>query len=255
MKKIIRVSFVVIVLFIAALFLVQGARLPIVGSDSGSWGTVLNNFLTAEHTQNGTHSNVTVSGNVGIGTTSPTTNLHVKGTLGIALSGLVNVTAGSTVVNTSDDLTSEISVGDAIKLINYSSDVEEIFTVSSITSTNITLDSASTYLFINATAYKDSSLFEIDDGDGTRKVIVDKSGNVGIGITTPTQTLHVFGGLNVSGNTGGNGLFVDSRGNVTILSNLTIGAPGIPGNITIYSPDGTPWHCGPDDFGTWNCTG
>src|SRR3989338_661176 len=38
---------------------VYAARLPTVGSDSDTWGTVLNNYLLAEHGPNGTHTNIT----------------------------------------------------------------------------------------------------------------------------------------------------------------------------------------------------
>ncbi|GAG04484.1 unnamed protein product, partial [marine sediment metagenome] len=57
-----------------------------------------------------------------------------------------------------------------------------------------TLDSAPSYNWTNATAYKDSGLFLIDDGDGTCKVFVDKSGNLGIGTATPTEKLHLNAG-------------------------------------------------------------
>jgi hypothetical protein len=141
-----------------------------------------------------------LNGRVGIGTASPSTILNVKGTLGTALSGTVNTSTGSTLVNTSADLITEISVGDAIKITNVTN--SEIFTVSAITASNITLDSAASYNWTNVNAYKDSSLFRIDNGNGTGKLIVDKSGNVGIGTTAPGATLDVAGNLMLSGSGG-----------------------------------------------------
>ena len=40
--------------------------LPTVGGDSGNWGTVLNNYLSQEHTEEGAHKNVTVSGSLNV---------------------------------------------------------------------------------------------------------------------------------------------------------------------------------------------
>ena len=129
---------------------------------------------------------------VGIGTSSPATNLNVKGTLNTALTGTLNISDFSDVANTSDDLTSEISVGDAIKIVNASdSSVYEIFTVNAVTSDNLTLDSTPSDNWTEALGYKDSDLFRIDDGDGTGKLIVDKTGYVGIGTTSPTYKLDI----------------------------------------------------------------
>src|SRR3989338_2257057 len=78
--------------------LAQAERLPIVSGDSGAWGTVLNNFLLLEHTQNGTHRNITIAGDLtmtnasnniallfnsstgrlGIGTANPLASLHIN---------------------------------------------------------------------------------------------------------------------------------------------------------------------------------
>jgi len=135
------------------------------------------------------------TGKVGISTESPSTNLHVKGNLGTALSGLINSTFNSTVVNTTDDLTSELNVGDAIKITNTT--YTAIFLVSAITASNITLDRNATYNWTNASGYKDSSLFRIDNGNATGKFIVDKSGNVGIGTNDPQEELHISSGGSV----------------------------------------------------------
>jgi hypothetical protein len=74
-KKILKSLTIVVVFLIAAIILVNGARLPTTGGDSGNWGTLLNEFLLEEHTENGTHINITantleISGGVGVGNLS-----------------------------------------------------------------------------------------------------------------------------------------------------------------------------------------
>ena len=57
---------VFIVSLIGLFYLSQGERLPSVGSDSGNWGDILNAYLLKEHTQNGSHKNLTTVGNVNL---------------------------------------------------------------------------------------------------------------------------------------------------------------------------------------------
>ena len=184
---------------------------------------------------------ITSDGRVGIGVTVPKTkldilgNVSIKGDLGIALPGTVNVSSGNTVINTSADLTANISVNDAIKISNGTAAYDEIFTVSAILAKNITLDSAPTYNMTDASVYKDSNLFLIEDGDGTDKVVVDKSGNVGVGIASPTSKLDVAGTINATAiktitlNVTDTTYFgtqavtnIDASGNIVGLGNLTI---------------------------------
>ncbi len=54
-----RFLFVLVAFIIVGIFWASGARLPIVGGDSDNWGTILNEYLLAEHTENGSHGNVT----------------------------------------------------------------------------------------------------------------------------------------------------------------------------------------------------
>ncbi len=129
-----------------------------------------------------------IAGNLGIGTTAPTANLDVKGNLNTALTGTVAVTSLSTaVVGTGTAFTTELIVGDAIKIKS------EIFTVSEITGNlNLTLDSAyQGDTESGLVAYKDSNLFYVQDGDAAGKMVIDKSGNVGIGTASPSHLLHL----------------------------------------------------------------
>ena len=117
-------------------------------------------------------------GNIGIGTMSLTALLNLKGTLSLALTGTVAVTnASTTVTGTGTAFTTELTVGDAIKI------KAEIFTVSAIASdTSLTLDSAYQGATESGlTAYKDPTLFAIDNGDAVNKLIVTRSGSIGIG--------------------------------------------------------------------------
>jgi len=134
---------------------------------------------------------VDISGNVGIGTTTPGGLLALKGTLSSALTGTVAVTNLSTaVVGVGTLFTTELAVGDSIKIGT------EVFTVSVITNAlNLTLDSA--YQGATAsglTAYRDPTLFAIDNGDAINKLTITSTGNVGIGTATPLEKLHVYGG-------------------------------------------------------------
>ncbi|MHA1470222.1 MAG: hypothetical protein ACTSSP_06625, partial [Candidatus Asgardarchaeia archaeon] len=164
-------------------------------STSGNW----------EVTDSPTFADLTVNGNVGIGTASPTANLDVKGNLTTALTGTVAVTnASADVVGTTTAFTTELNTGDAIKIKS------EIFTVSTITDdTHLALDSnyaGSTESGL--TAYKDSNLFYVQDGDAKATLTINKSGN-----TT------LSGDLNVAGTTPPN----------LILDNTTTGADGHSG--------------------------
>ncbi|MCF7918003.1 hypothetical protein K9L27_03330, partial [Candidatus Gracilibacteria bacterium] len=130
-----------------------------------------------------------VTGDVGIGVASPTAQLHTKGALSTALTGTVSVTASATAVTGSGTaFTTELAVGDAIKIGS------EVFTVSAIASdTALTLDSAHTAGASGATAYADPDLLKLDTGDGVNKLFVQSNGDVGIGTTTPTAKLQISG--------------------------------------------------------------
>jgi hypothetical protein len=94
--------------------------------------------------------------------------------------------------------TTQLAVGDSIKIGT------EIFTVSAIAdATHLTLDSNHVAGASAVAAYTDPKLLAIDTGDGVNKVTVTKSGNVGIGTTTPSEKLDVAGNIAVTGTVDG----------------------------------------------------
>ena len=58
-SRTLKILLIFTLLLLTILSLVQAERLPTVSGDSGEWGTILNNFLLSEHTENGTHMNIT----------------------------------------------------------------------------------------------------------------------------------------------------------------------------------------------------
>lgn len=114
-----------------------------------------------------------------------------KGNLDTALTGTVSVTAGQTAVTgTGTAFTTELAVGDAIKIGN------EVRTVSAIGSaTSLTLSAAHAAGASGVTAYKDGNLFQVQDGNASAKVTVDKSGNTSIeGLLYANSGVKVAGG-------------------------------------------------------------
>jgi hypothetical protein len=126
-------------------------------------------------------------GNVRVGGAgAPTAVVHTRGNLSSPLTGTVAVTQNSAAVTgTGTDFTTELAVGDSIKV------GAEVFTVAAIASaTSLTLDS--NYLGASATgatAYRDPNLFAVDNGDSASKMVVTRSGKLGIGSTAPGSSI------------------------------------------------------------------
>ena len=83
-------------------------------------------------------------------------------------------------------------VGDAVSIPSGASNAIEKFSVSTVTDANtFVVDSNLTNAVTDVQVFKDRDLLKIQTGDGQSKVIVDKSGQLGIGNTAPLYRLDI----------------------------------------------------------------
>ena len=179
-----------------------------------------------------------LTGNVGIGTSSPSANLHVRGNVGTTITGTAHVAAtnGSTAVTgVGTTFTTDFAVGDAIK-IGTSTVVYTVQSISSDTSLTLTSNYTGSTGTLLA-GYKDpNNLLAIDNGLGVNRLTLTRPGNLGIGTTSPFAKLSILGTAN-----GTTPLFAiaTTTGNATttvfqIDQNgiLTMNTPGATSTIT-----------------------
>ena len=77
------------------------------------------------------------------------------------------------------------------------------------------------------------------DDDGTNAgaiMTLERTGNIGIGTTTPLNKLDVVGNATIRG------------------GNMTIGSITDPTNQTMFDEDGVMWRCGPNTLGVISCS-
>ena len=185
---------------------------------------------------------------LGIGTSSPTHLLNVYGSTN--LSGAVYMANSSFYINNSG------FVGIKTKTPRYTLDVvqggSDVYGNAVVVASRVGGDMAGFGLYntnaggvkagwdissiISAGTYR----FNIHDlGGNERFVIVNGTGNVGIGTTEPTHLLNVFGNSNLSGDVslGNNSeLFVDdSTGNVGIGTTSPLEVLNVVGNVHVNS--------------------
>nr|VFK78028.1 MAG: Dermatopontin [Candidatus Kentron sp. SD] len=136
-------------------------------------------------------------GNVGIGTDRPEADLSILGNLSKPLMGHVGVPKGSPyVTGVGTRFTRELRVGDSIRL------GDKVFVVSAITSDiMLTLNAAHPVGAHDATAYTDGDLLSVETGAEVNALLVDRSGNVGVGAANPAVKLDVAGGIRVGAET------------------------------------------------------
>nr|VFJ77250.1 MAG: Fibrinogen beta and gamma chains, C-terminal globular domain [Candidatus Kentron sp. FW] len=135
--------------------------------------------------------------NVGIGTENPDADLAILGNLSKPLTGRVTVPANSTdVTGVGTKFTQELTVGDSL-LIG-----QEVFIVRKIEGdTELFIDAPHTEGILNATAYSDSDLLRVLTGAGEDALVINRSGNVGVGTVDPAVKLDVAGGIKVGSET------------------------------------------------------
>ena len=186
--------FLVLISVIAFLTLnvsAQDARIPTVGGDDGTWGTVLNEFLNVSLNDTGhlRANNLTLGQRITFALGEIIDNL---------VDGWVRVTGGLNVT------------GNAIVDGNFTVNNSDLFVNTNLGRVGIGTSSPSAALDVNGNASLNNTLY------------VTESGNVGIGTNTPQQKLDVVGGhINVTG-TSSNSSF---SGDVRILGKLYGGSP------------------------------
>ena len=160
-------------------------------STSGTW--LLNYHPAPIHlaTSGTTRMYVDGGGNIGIGTTAPDRKLHItRSTSSIRLDAFAAGTSFSTLLGAASDFGSSIEASDNGQIIvglrdNDGNDAFRIFSGGG----NFMTDGVYDYPVFNALA----------------------NGNVGIGVSSPTQKLHVSGSIQVDGDTYG-GKYGGTRG-------------------------------------------
>ena len=130
-------------------------------------------------------------GNVGIGTDTPSADLHILGNLSQPLTGVVSIAADTTqVTGTGTAFTEELSEGDSLLIGGRT------FLVTEITSdTALTVDASHAQGAEQVTAYTDSDLLSIQTGAEEQALVVNRAGKVGIGTAAPVARLDVAGGI------------------------------------------------------------
>ena len=150
-------------------------------------------------------------GNIGIGTTSPATKLHVNGPI-----------TGSTISGTSLFITDGVGIGTTSITAGKILDVNGDMVADKIEAQEINIKDADGYFIENKQFAKfDNNTLKFGDHDGENfetalfsnggtEAIRITGGNVGVGTTSPQAKLHVSGDSLLSGN-------------LTVLNNISLG--------------------------------
>ncbi len=159
------------------------------------------------------------TGNVGIGTTSPSQKLSVVGDIGLS--------EGNRFIGTTDNYALSLRTNnlDRIYIANdgkigigtTSPDSNYLLDVNGAIGGKVFYDNDP----VNKTAYGLDPAGTTNFGGYSLKItggalLAADSGNVGIGTISPSSKLDVAGTVQLRGSTGGTGLYVDSNGNVGI---------------------------------------
>jgi len=182
---------------------------------------------------------IDTSGNVGIGTTGPTSLLHVAGTVNIT--GRLEVN-GTLFVNDSRVGIGTSSPSQQLQIVGSvaNSDTTQNLLISSPDQGTIALERTTST--VGKWTIRVNPDFNIRDVTNTedRLIILQSSGNVGIGKTSPNFKLDVDGTINASGLLLTNGSFsVGQGGSIGIGATDPSEALVVLGNISINKSDGS----------------
>ena len=140
---------------------------------------------------------ITDGGDIGIGEATPAADLEIKGNLSSALSDSTSVTSGTGNRDVASD-SHGLLVGDAVRLLDNGESAGgaySIFSVATVTDAdNFVLDSDADAAEDKGQAYSDSDLFGVRTGDDGSKFVINNSGYVGIGDSTPSKMLDLKNG-------------------------------------------------------------
>ncbi len=191
-----------------------------------------------------------VSGNVGIGTTSPTSNLYVQGSGSVnpfniasssGTSELYVSTAGNVGIGTTSP-TALLSVN--AKGTTDPFDIYSTTTGGSVLHVtyqgNVGIGTTSPQATLNVYGSGTTNPFLVSSSSGSTLMVINNQGNVGIGTTSPTSSLFVQAGANVNpftvaSSSGQSVMVVTNQGNVGIGTT----APGAALQVAASNGNGT----------------
>ena len=141
------------------------------------------------------------SGDVGIGTASPGSRLEVKGATDDTTAAALNATdsAGTSILYVRNDGNVGIGTTSPGNLLHVktSADNQRISVQSDTTDGNVglQLENDSQKWLIQAQGADDDKLYFVDETRAAVRMVIDTSGNVGIGTATPEEELEVNGSV------------------------------------------------------------
>jgi hypothetical protein len=168
------------------------------GATNGVWFGTTNSFALSLKTNNADVMRITSNGNVGIGTTSPSVKLDITGDFAIATNGIGSGNSGL-VLN-----------GNNSRTVAPSNDVSSYIINTNATGGSYPYNGVGNLVLQPRTSVARDIVFMTGNTTPSVQMVINNSGNVGIGTTSPGSPLHVNGAY---GGTSTNDLFrVDRSG-------------------------------------------